>query len=56
VYAPTLKWAYAGLLATPLDMDAVTTRIRERGWTVERIGSRRGIAQPVPARTASSEQ
>jgi hypothetical protein len=53
VYAPTLKWAYAGLLASPLDMDAVAARIRERGWTVERIGSRRGIAAPMPARTAS---
>jgi hypothetical protein len=54
VYAPTLKWAYAGLLASPLDMDAVTARILERGWTVERIGSRRAIAAPMPSRTAST--
>jgi hypothetical protein len=49
VYAPSLKWAYAGMLASPLDMEAIMARASERGWSVERIGSRRGIAMPVPA-------
>jgi hypothetical protein len=53
VYAPSLRWVYTGLLASPLDMDAVLARAAQRGWTVERIGSRRGIAMPVPPRTAA---
>ena len=48
-YVPSLKWAYAGMLASPLDMDVLMERVAARGWTVERIGSRRGIAMPVPA-------
>jgi hypothetical protein len=54
VYVPSLKWAYAGLLATPLDMEAIMARASVRGWTVERVGSRRGIATPVPAPAAAA--
>jgi len=52
-YVPSLRWAYSGLAATPLHFDLVVARIRERGWAVDRIGSIRSLAQPIPARTAS---
>jgi hypothetical protein len=52
-YVPSLRWAYSGLAATPLYFDLVVARIRERGWAVDRIGSIRSLAQPIPARTAS---
>jgi hypothetical protein len=52
-YVPSLRWAYSGFAATPLYVDMVVARIRERGWAVDRIGSIRGLIQPIPARTAS---
>jgi hypothetical protein len=52
-YVPSLRWAYSGFAATPLYVDMVVARIRERGWAVDRIGSIRSLTQPIPARTAS---
>jgi hypothetical protein len=52
-YVPSLKWVYAGVAASPLDFDLLVSRIRERGWTADRIGSVRTLAQPIPGRTAS---
>ena len=48
VYVPSLRWAYSALAAAPLQRDYVLARIRERGWTVDRLGSLRGIAVPLP--------
>jgi hypothetical protein len=52
-YVPSMRWAYSGIAASPLVFDMVVARIRERGWTVDRIGSLRTLTQPIPARTAS---
>jgi hypothetical protein len=52
-YVPSLKWVYSGAAVTALNVDLLVARIRERGWAVERIGSVRGVVQPLPARTAS---
>jgi hypothetical protein len=48
VYSPTHRWLYSALAAAPLQLDYLLARVRERGWVVERIGSGRGIAMPVP--------
>jgi hypothetical protein len=52
-YVPSMRWVYSGLAASPLNLDLLAARIRERGWTVDRIGSARSLTQPVPGRTAS---
>jgi hypothetical protein len=52
-YVPSMHWVYSGIAASPLVFDLVVARIRDRGWTVDRIGSLRTLTQPVPARTAS---
>ncbi len=52
-YVPSLRWVYSGPAATPLYLDMVVARIRERGWAADRIGSVRSLTQPIPARTAS---
>lgn len=52
-YVPSMRWVYSGLAASPLNMDVLVARIRERGWTVDRIGSVRSLTQPAPGRTAS---
>ena len=52
-YVPTLKWVYSGAAASPLNVDVLIARIRERGWAVDRLGSARALVQPMPARTAS---
>ena len=51
-YVPSLRWVYCALAVTPLYLDLVMARARERGWIVERVGSLRGIATPVPATPA----
>jgi hypothetical protein len=48
-YVPSLAWAYAGTAASPLHLDLVLARARARGWRVERVGSARAVAMPVPA-------
>jgi len=53
VYVPSLRWVYSGVAASPLNFDLLVARIRERGWSVDRIGSVRTLTQPIPARTAS---
>ena len=52
-YVPSLRWVYSGAAASPLNVDVLVARIRERGWAVDRIGSARALVQPIPARTAS---
>ena len=52
-YVPSLKWAYSGLAAAPINFDLLVDRIRQRGWNVDRVGSLRGMVQPLPPRTAS---
>ena len=48
VYVPSLRWAYSALAASPLHLDYVLARLRERGMPVERIGSARGLVAPLP--------
>jgi hypothetical protein len=52
-YVPSLRWVYSGAATSPLTVDMLVARIRERGWPVDRIGSLRAVVQPLPARTAS---
>ena len=52
-YVPSLKWVYSGAAASPLNIDLLVARIRQRGWSVDRMGSARTLIQPIPARTAS---
>jgi hypothetical protein len=52
-YVPSMRWVYSGIAASPLNFDMLVSRIRQRGWTVDRVGSLRTLAQPIPARTAS---
>jgi hypothetical protein len=52
-YVPSMRWAYSGAAAGPLNFDLLVARIRERGWNVERVGSVRTLTQPIPVRTAS---
>lgn len=52
-YVPSMRWVYSGMAAAPQNFDLLVARIRERGWTVDRVGSVRSLTQPVPARTAS---
>jgi hypothetical protein len=52
-WVPSMRWVYSGPAASPLYFDLVVSRIRERGWAADRIGSVRSLAQPIPARTAS---
>ena len=48
VYVPSLGWAYSAMAAGPLQVEYLMRRAKERGWTVERIGSARAIAVPAP--------
>lgn len=48
VYAPSLRWAYAGMARSPFHAGLILARLRAHGWTVERLGSSRGIAVPAP--------
>jgi hypothetical protein len=52
-YVPSMRWVYSGIAAYPLNLDLLVSRIRERGWQVDRIGSIRSLTQPIPARAAS---
>jgi hypothetical protein len=52
-YVPSMRWVYSGIAAFPLNLDLLVSRIRERGWQVDRIGSIRSLTQPIPARAAS---
>jgi hypothetical protein len=48
-YVPSFKWAYTASAASPLHLDRVLALARARGWTVERVGSARAVAAPVPS-------
>lgn len=48
VYVPSLRWAYSAMAAAPLQVEYLMRRVRDRGWTVERIGSARAISVPAP--------
>lgn len=52
-YLPSARWVYSGMAASPLNLDVMMARVRERGWAVERYGSLRGVSIPAPGRTAS---
>jgi hypothetical protein len=53
-YVPSMRWVYSGIAATPLTLDLLMNRVRERGWQVDRIGSIRTLTQPVPPRKTAS--
>jgi hypothetical protein len=46
-YVPSLEWVYSGAAASPLNIDVLVARIRERGWRATRIGSARALVQPL---------
>jgi hypothetical protein len=48
VYVPSLHWVYVCNAVTPLDVDLVMARVRDRGWNADRIGSIRGLFAPFP--------
>jgi len=48
VYVPSLGWAYSAMAAGPLQAEYLMRRVKDRGWTVQRIGSMRAIAVPAP--------
>ena len=48
LYVPSLKWAYSGMAAAPLQVEYLMRRLADRGFTVERIGSLRGLVMPAP--------
>lgn len=52
-YVPSLRWVYSGMAFTPVNLDLLMARVRDRGWTVERAGSFRAVTVPVPGRAAS---
>jgi hypothetical protein len=54
LYSPSLRWAYSSLATGPLQMQYLQARLKARGWQVDRIGSARGVAIPVPAPRADS--
>ena len=48
VYVPSLRWAYSYMAAGALQRDYVVARLRQRGWAVDRLGTARAIATPLP--------
>ncbi len=48
VYVPSLKWAYSGVAASPLQYMYLTTRLRERGFETDYLGSFRSVWIPTP--------
>ncbi len=54
IYVPSLRWAYSSSAAGGMPLDFLQARLKARGWTVDRIGSVRGIAVPVPAPRAAA--
>jgi hypothetical protein len=52
-YVPSMRWVYSGMAGTPIYLDVVAARIRERAWAVDRVGSVRSLTLPLPGRTAS---
>lgn len=49
VYSPALRWAYSGAAFGALQVEYLQAKLTARGFAVDRIGSVRGIAVPVPA-------
>ena len=43
LYVPSLRWAYSGMAAAPLQVEYLMRRLRERGFEVEKYGSLRGV-------------
>jgi hypothetical protein len=49
IHVPSMQWVYATGIATPLELAIVRARVKERGWTVDRIGGPRAPAgMPLP--------
>ena len=48
LYVPSLRWAYSGMAAAPLQVEYLMRRLRDRGFVVERYGSLRGLTTAVP--------
>jgi hypothetical protein len=46
-YVPSLRWAYHALALDPLVKTLIMERVKERGWTVERLGHARALTTPV---------
>jgi hypothetical protein len=49
IHVPSMQWVYSTGIATPLELGIVRARVKERGWTVEKIGGPRAPAGlPLP--------
>lgn len=48
LWAPAHRWLWAPDVVTPLDLALVLRHALERGWAVERVGTMRGLLQPIP--------
>ena len=48
LYVPSLRWAYSGMAAAPLQVEYLMRRLRERGFEVEKYGSLRGMMTAIP--------
>jgi hypothetical protein len=48
IYVPSLRWAYSGFAGSLLQFEYLQARLKARGWAVDRVGSLRGIAVPIP--------
>lgn len=47
VYVPSLSWIYCSSVVTPLDANLVVAHARKRGWRFDRLGTARGLVQPI---------
>lgn len=54
IYVPSLKWAYSGVAASPVQLAFLLQRLKARGFAVERTGSIRNVLTPVPSGVLSS--
>jgi hypothetical protein len=53
-YVPSLQWVYAPLAIPPLELDLLMSHVRQRGWSVQRLGTLRNFVQPAPERSANN--
>lgn len=52
-WVPSLRWVYSATLSNPVHRARVLAHARARGWAVERLGSARAVASPVPTTRAA---
>ncbi len=56
-YVPSLRWAYHAMSIDPLVKELIMERVKQRGWTVERLGNARTLTAPVtPTQRAGTDR